>query len=207
MVDTVRVCIGLPLKRARDPPLHPTKNPFAPFAPHPLPRPPPPSLQQAPPNRKESKARSTWARRSPISMRVLSLPATSRIRAAFVATCRTNPELSDTRVYVPRIRAHLGTTAHFCQVVVLKLTTVLPPECSLFPRLARLLEGVTKSQFPLKAQCFKSQFSLGSGSRAYPTSRPCANHSDSCKGSTRWTTDLLSKVNLPPRNALQGLIW
>jgi len=29
-------------------------------------------------------------------------------------------KLSDTRVYEPQIRAHLGTTAHFCKVVVLK---------------------------------------------------------------------------------------
>jgi len=28
--------------------------------------------------------------------------------------------LSDTRVYEPQIRARLGTTAHFCEVVVLK---------------------------------------------------------------------------------------
>ena len=30
-------------------------------------------------------------------------------------------KLSDTRVYAPQIRARLGTTAHFCEVVVLKL--------------------------------------------------------------------------------------
>jgi len=29
-------------------------------------------------------------------------------------------KLSDTRVYEPQIRARLGTTAHFCEVVVLK---------------------------------------------------------------------------------------
>jgi len=29
-------------------------------------------------------------------------------------------KLSDTRVYAPQIRARLGTTAHFCEVVVLK---------------------------------------------------------------------------------------
>ena len=33
-------------------------------------------------------------------------------------------KLSDTRVYEPQIRAHLGTTAHFCRVVVLKLKAV-----------------------------------------------------------------------------------
>ena len=32
-----------------------------------------------------------------------------------------SPELSDTRVYRPDIRALLGTAAHFCEVVVLKL--------------------------------------------------------------------------------------
>ena len=30
-------------------------------------------------------------------------------------------ELSDKRVYAPQMRARLGTTAHFCQVVVLEL--------------------------------------------------------------------------------------
>ena len=34
-------------------------------------------------------------------------------------------KLSDTRVYEPQIRARLGTTAHFCKVVVLKLAGVL----------------------------------------------------------------------------------
>ena len=29
-------------------------------------------------------------------------------------------KLSDTRVYEPQIRARLGTTAHLCEVVVLK---------------------------------------------------------------------------------------
>ena len=33
-------------------------------------------------------------------------------------------ELSDTKVYEPYIRARLGTAAHFCEVVVLKLRTV-----------------------------------------------------------------------------------
>ena len=32
-----------------------------------------------------------------------------------------SPKLSDTRVYEPPIRARLGTTAHFCEVVLLKL--------------------------------------------------------------------------------------
>jgi len=29
-------------------------------------------------------------------------------------------ELSDTRVYEPQVRSRLGTTTHFCEVVVLK---------------------------------------------------------------------------------------
>jgi len=33
-------------------------------------------------------------------------------------------KLSDTRVYEPQTRARLGTTAHFCEVVVLKLSAV-----------------------------------------------------------------------------------
>ena len=33
-----------------------------------------------------------------------------------------NLKLSGTRLYAPQIRARLGTTAHFCEVVVLKLT-------------------------------------------------------------------------------------
>jgi len=33
-------------------------------------------------------------------------------------------KLSDTRVYGPQIRARLGTTAHFCGVVVLELRAV-----------------------------------------------------------------------------------
>ena len=33
-------------------------------------------------------------------------------------------ELSYTKVYEPLIRARLGTAAHFCEVVVLKLRTV-----------------------------------------------------------------------------------
>ena len=37
-------------------------------------------------------------------------------------------QLSDTGVYEPQIRARLGTTAHFCKVVVLKLRAV--PSCA-----------------------------------------------------------------------------
>jgi len=32
-------------------------------------------------------------------------------------------QLSDTRVYEPQIRARLGTTVHFCEVVDLKCTS------------------------------------------------------------------------------------
>ena len=38
-------------------------------------------------------------------------------------------KLSDTRVYEPQIRVRLGTTAHFCEVVVLKLRAA-PGGCS-----------------------------------------------------------------------------
>ena len=37
---------------------------------------------------------------------------------------RSSLELSDTTIYEPQIRAHLGTFSHFCLVVVLKLRTV-----------------------------------------------------------------------------------
>ena len=36
----------------------------------------------------------------------------------------SSPEMSDAKVYAPSIRARLGTTAHFCEVAVLKLRTV-----------------------------------------------------------------------------------
>jgi len=39
-----------------------------------------------------------------------------------------SPKLSGTRVYAPQIRARLGTTAHFCKVVVLNLRAV--PSCA-----------------------------------------------------------------------------
>jgi len=39
-------------------------------------------------------------------------------------------ELSDTKVYEPLIRAHLGTAAHFCEVGVRKLRTVDCPACA-----------------------------------------------------------------------------
>ena len=48
----------------------------------------------------------------------------------FLFTLVTGPrrslslKLSDTRVYEPQIRARLGTTAHFCEVAVLKLRAV-----------------------------------------------------------------------------------
>ena len=40
----------------------------------------------------------------------------------------SSPELSDTKVYAPSIRARLGTTAHFCKVVVLKFSEVQLPQ-------------------------------------------------------------------------------
>ena len=39
-------------------------------------------------------------------------------------------KLSDTRVYEPQIRAHLGTTTHFCEVVVLTMKLALPSHFS-----------------------------------------------------------------------------
>jgi len=51
-------------------------------------------------------------------------------RSFFFFTLVTGPrrslflKLGDTRVYEPQIRARLGTTAHFCGVVVLKLRAV-----------------------------------------------------------------------------------
>ena len=50
-------------------------------------------------------------------------------------------KLSDTRVHEPHTRARLGTTAHFCKVVVLKLHA-RPPR--------RFADGVgTRAQFSL----------------------------------------------------------
>jgi len=40
----------------------------------------------------------------------------------------SSPELSDTKVYEPYIRALLGTASHFCEVVVLELITNPNPE-------------------------------------------------------------------------------
>ena len=42
-------------------------------------------------------------------------------------------KLSDTRVYEPQIRARLGTTAHLCVVVVLKLRAVPTAGPNLLP--------------------------------------------------------------------------
>ena len=39
----------------------------------------------------------------------------------FSSLLLSNLELSDTKVYAPEIRPRLGTAAHFCEVVVLKL--------------------------------------------------------------------------------------
>jgi len=43
-------------------------------------------------------------------------------------------ELSDTHVYAPYIRALLGTDSHFCEVVVLKLSSPAPPAGLHLPR-------------------------------------------------------------------------
>ena len=57
-------------------------------------------------------------------------PAASGEGFFFFFTLVTGPrrslrlKLSDTRVYEPQIRARLGTTAHFCEVVVLKLRAI-----------------------------------------------------------------------------------
>ena len=54
-----------------------------------------------------------------------------RLEGIFFCTLVTGPrrslslKLSDTRVYEPQIRARLGTTANFCEVVVLKLSITL----------------------------------------------------------------------------------
>ena len=56
--------------------------------------------------------------------------APSRDLLLFFFTLVTGPrrslslKLSDTRVYEPQLRARLGTTAHFCRVVVRKLRGV-----------------------------------------------------------------------------------
>ena len=36
----------------------------------------------------------------------------------------SGPELSDTKVYEPQMRALLGTTSHFCEEIVLESRTV-----------------------------------------------------------------------------------
>ena len=53
-----------------------------------------------------------------------SEPLHSEIRLVVGGQVGNPPELSDTKVYEPQIRARLGTTAHLCKVVVLKLRTV-----------------------------------------------------------------------------------
>ena len=63
--------------------------------------------------------------------RTTGVPRSSRrMLFFFFFTLVTGPgrslslKMSDTRVYEPQIRARLGTAAHFCRVVVLKLRTV-----------------------------------------------------------------------------------
>ena len=48
----------------------------------------------------------------------------SSLLLLFSSLLLSSLELSDTKVYEPSIRARLGTAAHFCEVVVLKLRTV-----------------------------------------------------------------------------------
>ena len=60
--------------------------------------------------------------------------------------------MSDTKAYEPQIRARLGTTAHFCEVVVLKLRAV--PNCRRMPASLTLLHPsgtylpTTSTEFP-----------------------------------------------------------
>jgi len=51
--------------------------------------------------------------------------ARQRYAPSFFSLLLSRLELSDTKVYAPYIRARLGTAAHFCEVVVLKLSTHL----------------------------------------------------------------------------------
>jgi len=97
------------------------------FPPPPPPRmmlPPPPPARMMLPALCGSTATSSAA---------ASASATGFILLLFSFTLVTGPrrslglKLSDTRVYEPQIRARLGTTAHFCEVVVLKLRAVPPP--------------------------------------------------------------------------------
>jgi len=44
-----------------------------------------------------------------------------RVSSSSSSLLLSSLELSDTKVYAPQIRARLGTAAHFCEVVVLKL--------------------------------------------------------------------------------------
>ena len=55
----------------------------------------------------------------------------------------SRPDLSDTKVCEPYIRARLGTAAHFCQVVVLKLRAIVPPPIKAFPSIKRFATYAT----------------------------------------------------------------
>ena len=59
----------------------------------------------------------------------------------------SSPELSDTKVYVPQIRALLGTASHFCEVVVLNLRTV-PIGTALSLRILRVIRHFSLSHTP-----------------------------------------------------------
>ena len=79
------------------------------------------------PNVEESHIASRTYRKADIS-KLVKTPVD--VRLPFFFTLVTGPRrslsltLSDTGVYEPQIRARLGTTTHFCEVVVLKLRAV-----------------------------------------------------------------------------------
>jgi len=56
-------------------------------------------------------------------LQVASPPFRGRLIRAFFSSSLllSSLELSDTKVYEPYIRARLGTAAHLCEVIVLKL--------------------------------------------------------------------------------------
>jgi hypothetical protein len=48
-----------------------------------------------------------------------------KVTTVFAASSLSSLELSDTAVYEPSIRARLGTTSHFCKVVLILRKVVL----------------------------------------------------------------------------------
>ena len=55
-------------------------------------------------------------------------------------------ELSDTKVYVPQIRARLGTAALFCEVVVLKMRNPEQAEAGVVPPSQEAVRDPTPAQ-------------------------------------------------------------